>query len=175
MSVVRRNAIKPEPPAAAHLPEGGLSVGHLLGRARASLLSGLDTELAPFGLNAMQYAVLKHLAEGAAETAADLCRFMYYDTGSMTRIVDHLEEKGLLRRERCREDRRVVFLRVSPAGRTQLPRLRAIGTRVLEAHLAGFNTAEIETLKRYLGRMIDNGELKNSRMPQGDSQHGRKP
>ena len=175
MSSVRRNAIKTELPAAAHPPEGGLSVGHLLGRARASLLSGLDTELAPFGLNAMQYAVLKHLAEGAAATAADLCRFMYYDTGSMTRIVDHLEEKGLLRRERCREDRRVVFLRVSPAGRAQLPRLRAIGTRVLEDMLAGFSAAETDTLKRYLGRMIDNGELQHRKITQGDSLHGRKP
>jgi MarR family transcriptional regulator, multiple antibiotic resistance protein MarR len=175
MSTVRRNPIKAELPAAAHPPEGGLSVGHLLGRARASLLSGLDEELAPFGLNAMQYAALKHLAEGAAGTAADLCRFMYYDTGSMTRVVDHLEEQGLLRRERCREDRRVVFLRVSAAGRAQLPRLRAIGTRVLEAHLAGFSAAEIDTLRRYLGRMIDNGELKNRKMTEGDSQHGRKP
>ena len=175
MSTVRRHAIKPELPAEAHPPEGGLSVGHLLGRARASLLSGLDEELAPFGLNAMQYAVLKYLAEGAAETAADLCRFMYYDTGSMTRIVDHLEEKGLLRRERCREDRRVVYLRVSPAGRAQLPRLRAIGTRVLEEHLTGFSAVEIDTLKRYLARMIDNGELKNGKMTEGDSHHGRKP
>ncbi len=175
MPAIRRSAIKAELPAPAHSPEGGLSVGYLLGRARASLLSGLDTELAPFGLNGMQYAVLKHLGEGAAQTAADLCRFMYYDTGSMTRIVDHLEEKGLLRRERCREDRRVVFLRVSPAGRAQLPRLRAIGTRVLENHLAGFSAAEIDTLRRYLGRMIDNGELKNGKMTEGDSQHGRKP
>jgi MarR family transcriptional regulator, multiple antibiotic resistance protein MarR len=175
MSAVRRSAIKAEPPAAAHPPEGGLSVGHLLGRARASLLSGLDAELAPFGLNAMQYAVLKYLADGTAETAADLCRSMYYDTGSMTRIVDHLEEKGLLRRERCREDRRVVYLRVSPAGRAQLPRLRAIGTRVLEEHLTGFSAAEIDTLKRCLGRMIDNGELKNGKMTEADSHHGRKP
>jgi MarR family transcriptional regulator, multiple antibiotic resistance protein MarR len=175
MSAVRRSALKAELPAAAHPPEGGLSVGHLLGRARASLLSGLDEELAPFGLNAMQYAVLKYLADGTVQTAADLCRFMYYDTGSMTRIVDHLEEKGLLRRERCREDRRVVFLRVSPAGRVRLPRLRAIGTRVLEAHLAGFSAAEIDTLRRYLGRMIDNGELKNGKMTEGDSPHGRKP
>jgi DNA-binding MarR family transcriptional regulator len=175
MPAVRRSAIKAEPPGVAHAPEGGLSVGHLLGRARASLLSGLDAQLAPFGLNAMQYAVLKYLADGAAETAADLCRFMYYDTGSMTRIVDHLEEKGLLRRERCRQDRRVVYLRVSPAGRAQLPRLRAIGTRVLEAHLAGFSSVEVDTLRRYLGRMIDNGELKNGKKSEGDSDHGRKP
>lgn len=150
--------MRSEPQAAAQLPEGGLSVGYLMGRARASLLSHLDAELGRFGLNAMQYAVLKHLTEGAARTAADLCRFMYYDTGSMTRILDRLEEKGLLRRERCKEDRRVVFLHVAPAGRTLLPRLRAVGTRVLEDHLAGFSSTEIDNLRRYLGRMIDNGE-----------------
>src|SRR5690348_13252284 len=157
--MVRRATIKAETPPAAHLPEGGLSVGYLMGRARASLLSGLDAELAPFGLNAMQYAVLKQLAEGSARTAADLCRYMYYDTGSMTRVLDRLEEKGLLRRERCREDRRVVFLRVAAAGRAQLPRLRAAGSRVLEDHLAGFEAAEVENLRRYLGRMIENGRL----------------
>ena len=158
----RRATIRAEQPAAAQVPEGGLSVGYLMARARASLLAGLDAELAPFGLNAMQYAVLKHLADGVARTAADLCRHMYYDTGSMTRILDHLEEKGLLRRERCRDDRRVVFLRVAAAGRAQLPRLRAVGTRVLEDHLAGFNAAEVESLKGYLGRMIENGKTGKS-------------
>jgi DNA-binding MarR family transcriptional regulator len=151
--------MKAEAPAAVQLPEGGLGVGYLMARARASLLAGLDAELAPFGLNAMQYAVLKHLADGNARTAADLCRHMYYDTGSMTRILDRLEEKGLLRRERCRDDRRVVFLRVAAAGRAQLPRLRAAGTRVLDDHLAGFDAAEVENLRSYLGRMIENGKL----------------
>ncbi|MGH7750539.1 MAG: MarR family winged helix-turn-helix transcriptional regulator [Steroidobacteraceae bacterium] len=165
----RSNAIRTEPRPAAQLPEGGLSVGHLMGRARASLLSGLDAGLARFGLNAMQYAVLKHLAEGSAQSAADLCRTMYYDTGSMTRILDRLEEKGLLRRERCREDRRVVLLRVAPAGRAQLPRLRAVGKRVLDAHLAGFRPAEIDNLRRYLGRMIDNGKLTTADHPQSRS------
>lgn len=147
------------PRRAINPPQEGLSVGHLMGRARASLLAGLDTGLASFGLNGIQFAVLKHLAEGSAETAGELCRFMHYDSGAMTRILDRLEQRGLLRRERCREDRRVVFLRLTPAGRTQLPRLLAVGSRVLQAHLAGFTTAEIDALKRYLGRMIDNGQV----------------
>jgi hypothetical protein len=36
--------------------------------------------------------------------------------------------------------------------------LAAAATRVLEGHLAGFSNAEIEALKGYLGRMIDNGQ-----------------
>ena len=160
----RRSAIKVEPRAAVQAPQEGLGVGHLLGRARGSLLTGLDAELERFGLNGMQFAVLKHLAEGAAHTAADLCRRLHHDTGSMTRILDRLEEKGLMRRERSREDRRLVFLRIAPGGRVLLPRLRVVAARVLEGHLAGFSAAEIEALKNYLGRMIDNGQ------PQGDNE-----
>jgi hypothetical protein len=39
-----------------------------------------------------------------------------------------------------------------------LPRLMAVGTRVLEVHLAGFGVHEVEALKAYLQRMIDNGQ-----------------
>jgi DNA-binding MarR family transcriptional regulator len=138
--------------------EEALSVGYLMGRARASLLTGLDRELERFGLTGMQFAALKHLAEGAARSAADLCRFMHYDAGSMTRILDRLEEKGLVKRERGREDRRVVLLRIAPNGRAQLPRLMSVAARVLEGHLAGFSPAEIAALKSYLGRMIENGQ-----------------
>jgi DNA-binding MarR family transcriptional regulator len=160
----RRSAVRAELHVPVHPPEEALSVGHIMGRARASLLAALDAQLARFGVSAMQFAVLKHLADGAARTAADLCRFIHYDTGAMTRILDRLEQKGLVRRERCREDRRVVFLRITASGRTHLPRLKAVASRVLEGHLAGFSQAEIDALKAYLQRMIDNGR------PQGENQ-----
>jgi len=144
--------------AESQAPEELLSVGYLLGRARASLLSSLDAELERFGMSGMQFGALRHLTEGSARTAADLCRLMSYDTGAMTRILDRLEEKGMVQRERSREDRRVVVLRVSASGRALLPRLMAVGERVLEAHLVGFTHTEIGALKGYLGRMIDNGQ-----------------
>ena len=156
----RRALLKDEGRLAPQPPEEGLSVGHLMGRARASMLCSLDAELARFGLSGMQFAVLKHLSEGTARTAADLCRVMFHDTGAMTRILDRLEHKGLVRRERCREDRRVVFLRVAANGRALLPRLMAVATRVIDAHLAGFSAEEIARLKTYLGRMIENGRTR---------------
>jgi DNA-binding MarR family transcriptional regulator len=139
-------------------PEEGLRVGYLMGRARASLLSSLDAGLERFGLSGMQFAVLKHLAEGSAQTAAELCRFMQYDTGAMTRILDRLEERGLVSRERSRTDRRAVVLKLSASGRTQLPRFAGVAGGVLEAHLAGFSGGEVDALKSYLGRMIENGQ-----------------
>src|ERR1700722_4353350 len=120
--MIRRNSIKAEPVTALQPPGEGLSVGYLMGRARASLLSGLDAELAPFDLTGMQFAALKHLSEGSARTAADLCRFMQYDTGAMTRILDRLEAKALVRRERSREDRRTGVVRLGPGGPGREPR-----------------------------------------------------
>ncbi len=168
----RRALIRAEPRTPAQAPEEGLSVGQLMGRARASLLTSLDAELERFGLNSTQFAVLKHLGEGAARTAADLCRLNRYDTGAMTRILDRLEQKGLVRRERGREDRRVVFLRLAPQGRALLPRLMAVGTRVVDAHLAGLSANEIEALKAYLRRMIANGQAQPEH---GQSASGGRP
>jgi DNA-binding MarR family transcriptional regulator len=82
---------------------------------------------------------------------------MHYDTGSMTRMLDRLEEKAVLRRERCTTDRRVVYLLMTTTGKDLLPQLRAAALRVLTRHLAGFSPEEVDNLKQYLDRMVENG------------------
>jgi MarR family multiple antibiotic resistance transcriptional regulator len=154
----RRAEMKTVPGTVAGIPDDEMVIGHLISRARSALLTGLDGELEPFGLTGAQFAVLKNVADGTADTAADLCRTMHYDTGSMTRMLDRLEEKSVLRRERCTEDRRVVYLRISDTGNELLPQLRAAAMNVLERHLAGFSPAEVDTLKQFLVRMIENGQ-----------------
>ena len=135
-----------------------MAVGHLIGRARSALLTGLDSELEQFGLTGAQYAVLKYVADGIADTAADLSRTLHYDTGSMTRMLDRLEEKSVLRRQRCTEDRRVVYLSITETGNELLPRLREAALHVLARHLHGFSAEERAGFKKYLIRMIENGQ-----------------
>jgi DNA-binding MarR family transcriptional regulator len=106
----------------------------------------------------MQFAILKNLADGSVGTSADLCRLLHYDAGSMTRLVDRLEEKGLIRRERSRDDRRVVSLRVTSAGRALLPRLQDSAASVVQRMLTGFTALEVNHLRSFLGRMIENGQ-----------------
>jgi MarR family transcriptional regulator, multiple antibiotic resistance protein MarR len=138
--------------------EVAFAIGPLIGRVRTVMLSRLDAELQPFGITGMQFAILKNVAEGAAETAADLCRLLHYDTGSMTRLLDRMEEKVLIRRERSKDDRRVVSLRITSAGRTVLPRLRDSAARVIQRMLTGFSAAEVDDLRGLLARMIENGQ-----------------
>jgi DNA-binding MarR family transcriptional regulator len=158
---VKRNPLGavPAAPAGHALPSADIAfaIGPLIGRVRTVMLSTLDGELGPFGLTAMHFGILKHLSEGTAETAADLCRLLHYDNGSMTRLLDRLEEKGLIRRERSQDDRRVVSLRLTSAGHVVLPRLWESATRVIQGLLMGFSADEVNNLRDLLGRMIGNG------------------
>jgi len=137
--------------------ETAFAIGPLIGRVRSVALSALDAELQPFGITGMQFVIFKQLADGAAATAADLCRLLHYDTGSMTRLLDRLEEKGWIRRERSKEDRRIVLLRLTSAGRGVLPRLQDSAVCVVQRMLIGFGATEVRDLRDFLIRMIENG------------------
>jgi DNA-binding MarR family transcriptional regulator len=161
-----RKAISAPVTAGSELPdlETAFAIGPLIGRVRSMALSALDAELQQYGVTGMQFVILKYLAEDLAETAADLCRLLHYDTGSMTRLVDRLEEKGWVRRERSKDDRRVVRLQVTNAGREALPRLQDSAAVVVQSMLTGFSAAEVTNLRGFLNRMIDNGQLRTRRL-----------
>ncbi len=50
----------------------------------------------------------------------------------VTRLVDRLEKAGLIKRERCEKDRRVVFVKITPAGKSKLQEMNAPGTALLK-------------------------------------------
>ena len=76
----------------------------------------------------------------------------------MTRLLDRLEKKGLCKRVRSTEDRRVVNIELTPEGEASIAEVPAVLADVLNAHLAGFSKSEWQALRSYLERMLANGE-----------------
>jgi DNA-binding MarR family transcriptional regulator len=76
----------------------------------------------------------------------------------MTRMLDRLEAKGLCKRVRSETDRRVVNIELTPAGTKSASDIPEILSGVQNAHLAGFNTEEFETLRTYLRRILNNAQ-----------------
>ena len=141
---------------ASYSPEE--SVGYLVARVRASLFAAVDREMAPLGVSAAQFVILMNVAQARASCAADLAREQSTDTGSMTRMIDRLVRKGLLRRARDAKDRRVVRLELTGSGRGLARKLPAVAVKVLNHHLRGFSGAEFEQLKSLLRRMLANAD-----------------
>ncbi|HEY3785345.1 MAG TPA: MarR family transcriptional regulator [Steroidobacteraceae bacterium] len=140
-------------------------VGYLVNRVRAELLSVVDRELEadadlrPLEVSSAQFIILSTLAQGGQKSASDLCKGISYDAGAMTRMIDRLEDKGLLQRTRCPQDRRLVYLELTDAGRAAFPRMREISLRVLNSFLRGFSKAEARQLEAYLLRMLENAPV----------------
>lgn len=134
------------------------SLGRLIADVSGRLLAAFDTEMTGKGITGAQWVILMRIANGCGTTAAELCRFSRYDTGSMTRMLDRLEEKGLIRRIRSSQDRRVAHLELTEEGRGLYPLLPPVAIKVLNAHLKGFTSEELELFKGFLKRMRANSE-----------------
>src|SRR5579859_758771 len=87
---------------------------------RAADYVGQQTEeiLKPHGLTGTQYNVLRILRGAGPEglpCKSVGCRMISHDP-DMTRLLDRMEKRGLIARERQKDDRRVVKARITPHG-----------------------------------------------------------
>ncbi|MBW3572949.1 MAG: MarR family transcriptional regulator [Gemmatimonadetes bacterium] len=98
-----------------------------LQRTSNALSQGIAELLRSQDLTPAQYNVLRIL-RGAGEgglNASDIGGRMISRDPDITRLVDRLEKRGLVDRWRCSEDRRVVWTRLSQAGRALIEPLDA--------------------------------------------------
>jgi len=132
------------------------SVGYLMRRILNIVAQEVERELEPSGLTNAQWVPLLKLYMGSASTVAELARECNLDAGGMTRLLDRLEGKGLLRRIRSSEDRRVVNLELTDEGREAARQIPAVLCGVQNAHMRGFTLEEWQLLKGLLRRILDN-------------------
>jgi len=143
---------------AAHPYDPQESVGYLMRRILNRMAQEIEAELEPSGLTHAQWLPLYMLSLGRATTAAELARECDLDAGATTRLLDRLERKGLCRRERSAQDRRVVLLSLTPEGRQAARHVPQVLSHVHNQTLHGFSPQEWEALKSLLRRMLGNAQ-----------------
>jgi len=128
----------------------------LVNRVRVELMDALDRELAQFDISAAQLIVLASVANREADCASALCKNISYDPGAMTRMIDRLEQKGLVRRVPNAEDRRAANVELTVAGRALYPQLIAAKETVQAQFVRGFAAKDVRMLETLLTRMLEN-------------------
>ena len=105
----------------------------------------------PFGISPQQYNILRIL-RGAKDRMRmqDVKGRMIDRAPNATRLTDKLIAKGLVIRERCEEDRRVIFARISQNGLELLDRIHAHNLAEAQASLSGLSDADALALNRIL-------------------------
>jgi DNA-binding MarR family transcriptional regulator len=117
-----------------------------LTKARNTLTADMHDALANTGITGSHVGALLLISFGLACSAVALSKMLSIDSGFASRMIDRLEQQGLVRRERGQADRRVVNLMVTDAGRHLAGRLAEIVPAVLNRRLSSFTPLEFSAL-----------------------------
>lgn len=130
------------------------SIGYLTKRSHKLFVAIAEPRLVDLGLSFSEWVTLALLQNGMADTCAGVARELGHNSGATTRLVDGLEGRGLLRRQRDQGDRRVQTLSLTEAGADIGTRAT---TRLMEFWnelLADFTRDEAAQLISLLGRLV---------------------
>ena len=106
----------------------------------------------PHGITAQQFNVLRIL-RGAGDTGLptlEVAERMVEQTPGVTRLLDRLEAKELVRRQRCPKDRRQHLCWITPKGLALLEKIDALAARAAEESMKGLRQKDRVTFIRLM-------------------------
>ncbi|KAB2335211.1 MarR family winged helix-turn-helix transcriptional regulator [Bacillus mesophilum] len=89
----------------------------VLSRAYRSINEQVNKRIQTYGLNPTEFAVLELLYHKGDQPLQQIGGKILLASGSITYVVDKLEQKDYLRRVACPNDRRVTFAQITEKGK----------------------------------------------------------
>lgn len=110
------------------LPDGeaqaaALKLFVVLARARASVEAHLHANVGAHGLTLTEFGILEVLYHKGPLLLGEVQKRILVSSGGVTYLVDRLEEKGLVERRACTEDRRARYAALTPLGESLIARI----------------------------------------------------
>ena len=131
------------------------SMGYLARRVFQLSTTGLEPVFAPEGITLTQWSALVSIHFDRGGTCAALARDLAHDKGATTRLVDGLVEKGWVRRDRSKSDRRVVHLSLTDEGTAVARRARLKVIDRWNEWLTDWSADDAGELVRLLAKLRD--------------------
>jgi DNA-binding MarR family transcriptional regulator len=129
------------------------STGFLLKRLGFKMKERGYAAFEPTGFTPFHHAVLSLLDEGARKTQGDIADALGYDRSQLVGILDDLQDRGLVERERDKDDRRRHLVRLTPAGKGCLTELRVLAKDLEKDFFAPLSAEERRTLHELLAKL----------------------
>jgi MarR family 2-MHQ and catechol resistance regulon transcriptional repressor len=128
-----------------------------LTRAVESVMARLQQCGTMAGLTTSQFGVLESLYHLGPMCPGEISTKLLKSGGNITLVIDNLEKQGLVQRERDTEDRRMIIVSLTPAGRELIAKIFPAHAAAVAEEFAGLTPEEQETLG-YLCRKLGKQE-----------------
>ena len=139
------------------------SIGYMIRRTGSLLVPQLETLFADADLTFSQWTVLMVLREWQSANSAEIARHICHDAGSLARVMEQLEKRGLIARSRNEDDRRLVTLTLTARGRAMVEGLVPKVVAYWNELLSDFSDSEARALLKLLARLTEAAEKAESR------------
>lgn len=149
-----------EPPDDPRSRNGGpqIDLGMAVTSVVTAVASSIDEELQPHGLSSVEFSLLSHCYEREECNASELANVLPVDASRVSRMVTTLVDRGLVRRRRLRNDRRVIMLRLSDDGQELAAMLRRRVREIYTALAANISAEDMQVFASVSDKIVRNYE-----------------
>ena len=110
----------------------------------------------PKSISVSVWRVLAWLSEKKTLTVGELSLHTHMERTTLSRLLDRMAKHGLIERTSNRGDRRISMTRIATKGRRAFAQMQPLRDAIYEKAIRNINTAEIETARRVVVRMVMN-------------------
>jgi len=122
--------------------ELSLKLWVVLARAHAAIAGHAESDVARHDLTLTEFGILEALYHKGPLLLGELQKKVLVSSGGVTYLVDRLEGKGLVERQKCETDRRATYAALTPEGEALITRIFPEHARCLQSVLDGLEEAE---------------------------------
>lgn len=115
-------------------------------RASESITSRIQRQVTEAGLSVSQFGVLEALFHLGPLSQSEIAKKVLKSTGNITMVIDNLEKRGLVTRERKQDDRRFYVVRLTPEGSKLIGSIFPRHAAMIVAEMGALSSVEQEEL-----------------------------
>lgn len=119
----------------------------------------LDERLKDLGVTQARWTTMVYLQRGGEGlTQRELANLMAIENPTLVRLLDSLENQGLIERRPCSKDRRARRLHLTPSGEAFMEDLNSRADKLREEMLEGVDENDLAVAMNVFNRIMINGD-----------------
>jgi len=119
----------------------------------------IKLEMANNQLSVTEFSVLESLYHKGRQTIQQIGNSILISSGSMTYVIDKLEQKGYLKRSACAEDRRAIYINLTENGTELMNKIMPEYYKLVDYLFSSLTGNEAQTLVQLLGKVNEKANI----------------
>lgn len=118
------------------------------------LRKDIEQSIVPTQLKLLEFRILNYLGSHGPATLARIANDLTVMRAGIALLMDEIEERGFVKRSRADEDRRVVFISLTPLGSKRLKTALKLQDTMVKQKMGRLSEKELNALKSLVDRLL---------------------